>query len=122
MSSVDDATCIITSFARAVLYKIKPTPEAPDQPSDQVIEYMRTVRKHTPDFHVASFALAYSLGCRYCLTYVNDDYEQAASVMDEITTFGSPGDIQDNLLASHAVTVPEFGTETKLAIIWSHAY
>lgn len=112
----------LTSFAKIVLYKIKPTPEVPDQPLDQVIEWMRTLRKHTTDLHVASLALAYSLGCRYCLTYVNDNYEQAASIMDEITTFSFSGDSQDNLLVSHAVMVQEFVRETELAMIRSHAY
>ena len=71
---------------------------------------------------MVGLALAYSLGYRYSLTYVNEDYEQVASVVDKITTFDSPGDSQDDLLVSHAIMVPEFVKETELAIIQSHAY
>ncbi len=64
----------------------KKRPWVPDQTLDQVIEYLRVARKHKPDLHKARFALAHFLSRRYCMTLVNDDYEEAASVLDEIIT------------------------------------
>ena len=34
-----------------------------------------------------------------CMTFVNDDYEEAASILDEIITSSSPGDSQDKFVA-----------------------
>ena len=90
----DDASRSITRFALTVMSKIRP--EVPDQPLDQLIECLRASRKHKPDFREARFALAISLSCRYLVTFVNDDHEEAASVLDEIIT---SGDSQDNFVA-----------------------
>jgi hypothetical protein len=48
---------------------------------------MRGVRK---DLRMASFTLAYSLGCPMT-SMTDDDYEQAVPVMDGVTT-RSPGE------------------------------
>jgi len=96
MSDFDTARSI-TLFARAVLLKISPW--VPDQPLDQLVDCLRAARKHKPDLREARFALAHCLSCRYCMTFVNDDYEEAASVLDEILTSSSPRDSQDEFIA-----------------------
>ncbi|KAI9454286.1 hypothetical protein BJY52DRAFT_1417909 [Lactarius psammicola] len=74
-------------------------PLATDPPSNQVIECLRLVRKYKPDLPEARLALAFSLGNRYFMTYVNDDYEEAASIFDEIIVSSSTGDRQDKFVA-----------------------
>ncbi len=92
-----DSTRSIYLLARAVLSKIRL--KVPDQPLDQLIECLRAARKHKPDLREAHFSLALSLNCRYCMTFVNDDYEEAASVLDEIITSSTPRDSQDMFVA-----------------------
>jgi tetratricopeptide (TPR) repeat protein len=91
----DDATRTITRFSQAVLSTIRLG--VPDQPLDEVIECLRAATKYKPDLHEARFALAFSLAYRYVMTFANDDYEEAASVLDEIVTL--PGDGQDKFVA-----------------------
>ncbi|KAI9452967.1 CHAT domain-containing protein [Lactarius psammicola] len=83
-ASDGDTTRSITLFARVVSSKI--CLGVPNQPLDIPIECLRAARKYKPDLHAALFALGHCLGCRYCTTLVNDDYEEAASALDEITT------------------------------------
>ncbi|KAH8991557.1 CHAT domain-containing protein [Lactarius akahatsu] len=85
-----DTTRRIALFAVAVSKKIRPW--VLDQPLDQVIESLRAAKKHKPDLREALFALAHCLICRYYMTFVNGDYDEAASVLDEIITSGSPED------------------------------
>ena len=92
-----DTTRSVTVLTTAVLSKIGL--RVPDQPLDQVIECLRVAREHKPDLRLAHFALARTLGYRYCMTFGNDDYEEATSVFDEFITSRSPGDSQDNLIA-----------------------
>src|SRR6266702_2493776 len=96
-ASDGDTTRSITLFSRVVSSKIRLG--VPNQPLDRPIECLRATRKHKPDLRAARFALAHSLGCRYCTTLVNDDYEEAASVLDEIITSSSPGDSEDEFVA-----------------------
>ncbi|KAI9445636.1 CHAT domain-containing protein [Lactarius psammicola] len=120
----------ITLFAKVVTSETRLF--APDPPSNQVIDCLRLVRKYKPDVSEARHALALSLGCRYCMTCVNDDYEEAVSIFDEIIASSSPGDGQDELMAMIKVTVrelagirsamhenPEYSEE---AIYRAHAY
>ena len=67
----------------------------PDQPLDEVIDCLRAARKHRPDPLDGGFALAISLMARYFMTHVNDDYKDAASILDEIIANTSLGDPQD---------------------------
>ncbi|KAH8995835.1 CHAT domain-containing protein [Lactarius hatsudake] len=53
----------------------------------------------TPDHRQAHFALAVSLGTHYYMTSANDDYEKAASVLDETITSNPPGDSQGEFVA-----------------------
>jgi hypothetical protein len=74
-------------------------PGVPDQPLDELIECLRTARKKRPDLLQGNLAFAISLVSRYSFTFVNDDYEEAASILDEILTSGSPEDSKDELAA-----------------------
>jgi CHAT domain-containing protein/tetratricopeptide (TPR) repeat protein len=85
-----DTTRFITLFARAVSSKIRPW--VLDLPLDQVIEFLRLARLRKPELRDAHFALAFCLGTRYCVTFLNADYEEAASMLDEIIASSSPGD------------------------------
>ncbi|KAH9170797.1 CHAT domain-containing protein [Lactarius sanguifluus] len=70
--------------------------------SFQVIKCLRVARVRKPDHRQAHFALAVSLATHYYVTFVNDDYEKAASVLDEIITSNasnSPGDSQSDFVA-----------------------
>src|SRR6266404_1704185 len=96
-ASDDDATHTIILFAKAVRSKVRPW--IPDQLLDQIIACLRLARMHKPDLPVVRFALAFSLGIRYCMTFMNDDYEEAASILDELITSNSPGDSRDGLVA-----------------------
>ncbi|KAI9441951.1 hypothetical protein BJY52DRAFT_1377631 [Lactarius psammicola] len=71
----------------------------PEQPLDQVIECLRAARKYRPDLCEARLTLARSLGYRYCITFANHDYEEAASILDGIITSSSPGDSQNKIVA-----------------------
>ena len=93
----DDITHSITRFALIVRSKIRL--RVPDQPLDQLIECLGAARKHKPGLGEARFSLALCLSCRYCMTFMNEDYEEAASVFDEIITSHSPGDGQEKFVA-----------------------
>ena len=97
LTSDVDITRPILLIYEKVRSRIRPW--VPDQPLDQLIECLRAVKKHKPHLREARFALAFCLGIRYCMTFVNDDYEEAASVFDEILTFSSPGDSEDIFVA-----------------------
>ncbi|KAI9430363.1 hypothetical protein BJY52DRAFT_1219327 [Lactarius psammicola] len=88
---------------------------ATDPPSNQVIECLRLVRKHKPDLLGARLSLAFSLVNRYSMTFVNDDYEEAASIFDEIITSISTRDGQGESVALFQETV------TSLAMLRSIA-
>ncbi|KAI9433438.1 CHAT domain-containing protein [Lactarius psammicola] len=107
-ASDGDAIGPITLFANVVASKISPF--APDPPSNQVIEFLRLVRKYKPDVSEARYALAWSLNCRYCMTFVNDDYEEAASIFDEIITSSSAGEGQGESVANIQETVTILAT------------
>ncbi|KAH9029063.1 CHAT domain-containing protein [Lactarius pseudohatsudake] len=70
-----------------------------DQPFSQVIECLRLAKMCKPELRRVHLNLAYCLCARYSMTHVNDDYEEAASIVDEFIASSSPGDIQDELVA-----------------------
>ncbi|KAH9022593.1 hypothetical protein EDB84DRAFT_493680 [Lactarius hengduanensis] len=68
----------------------------------QTIKCLRLARIHKPDLQAAHTALALCLCIRYVTTFVNDDYEEAASILDESITSSSPSSLgvsQDEFLA-----------------------
>ncbi|KAH9057683.1 CHAT domain-containing protein [Lactarius vividus] len=71
-----------------------------DQPSNQVIECLRLAKVREPGLRVVHLELSLCLCIRYCtMTLMNDDYEEAASILDELIASSSPGDIQDKRTA-----------------------
>ncbi|KAH9011758.1 hypothetical protein EDB84DRAFT_1583248 [Lactarius hengduanensis] len=70
-----------------------------DQPLTQVIECLQLAKMRKPELRVVHIYLARCLCIRYVMTHVNDDYEGAASIMDELIASSSPGDIQDERVA-----------------------
>ncbi|KAH9024164.1 CHAT domain-containing protein [Lactarius pseudohatsudake] len=101
--SDSNTTLSVSLFSTAVTSKISLW--VPDQPLNQVIECLRLAKKHKLDLPEASYALAWSLGCRYCTTFVDDDYEEAVSVF-----------VQDEFVANVQQIV------TALAVIRSMAH
>ena len=83
MSDID-ITPSITRFVRTARSKLGMW--VPDQPLDQVIECLRSARKVKPDLHDAQVALVECLCNRYCTTFVDDDYQEATSVLGEFPT------------------------------------
>ncbi|KAI9452974.1 hypothetical protein BJY52DRAFT_873987 [Lactarius psammicola] len=96
-ASEDDITDLVALISTLVLkyHDLWPV----DRPIDQVVKCMRAAMAHKPGLRDARFALAICLGTHYCMTYVNDDYEEAVSIMDEIITSTPPGDSQDGFAA-----------------------
>ena len=92
-----DATQFINLIHTSVFSKIRLA--VPDQPLDELIEFSRVATKHRPDLLKGHITFAISLACRYTITCVNDDYEEAASILDNIITYRSPGNSQDEFVA-----------------------
>ncbi|KAH9170785.1 hypothetical protein EDB89DRAFT_1907477 [Lactarius sanguifluus] len=111
--SDSDITPPITRFTTVGSPKIRQW--VPDQPFSQVIECLRLAREHKPDLRRARDALLSSLSCRYLLTSVNDDYKEAASVLDEVITSSSAGDSQDESVASVQRPVTMLATAQSIA-------
>ena len=64
----------------------------PEQPLDELIECLRAAMKRRPDLPQARAAFAMSLVLRYFMTSVDDDYEEAVSILVEMTTSGNSQD------------------------------
>ena len=91
-----------------------------DQPLDQIIQCLRVASLHKPELHQARFILYFSLLNRYITTFMNDDYEEASSILDEMSTSNSPDDFQDEArllmsllsrIRSNCHTNPEYSEE-----------
>ncbi|KAH8978916.1 CHAT domain-containing protein [Lactarius hatsudake] len=88
-ASDNDTTRIRSITCLATVVSSKITPSMPDQLLNQVIECLRLARKQQPDLRLAlAHSLACSLTCRYVVTCVNDDYEEAVSIWDEFISSG----------------------------------
>jgi CHAT domain-containing protein/tetratricopeptide (TPR) repeat protein len=91
----DHTTMSFALFLVALLSNLKVIPPEvwdPDQPVDQFIECLRAAREHQLMQDEARLALACCLYVRYSRTSMNDDYEEAASMLDEVITSGSAED------------------------------
>ena len=117
-----DNAHIITLFSGVIWPTIRPW--IPDLPLDQIIDFLRLVRAQKPELRDAQYVLAWSLAIRYFKTFVNDDYDEAASILDEIVASRSPGEGQDEfvtivhrvvtglaLLRSKTHNTPEYSEE-----------
>jgi CHAT domain-containing protein len=111
-------TDAITAFA-LVLSTELPLPSS-DQLSNQIIECLRLARIHKPEIRQVPFSLALCLRHRYFDT-MNDELDEAASILDEVIASCSPGDelvAPSQMLAADiamirlaAVTHPEHSEE-----------
>ncbi|KAF8258359.1 CHAT domain-containing protein [Lactarius quietus] len=92
-------TLLVTLTCKVVFSKIRMG--VSDQPLDQVIECLRvaSLKANKPELREAHFALAHCLTIRYDMTNANDDYEEAASILDEIIGSSFSGDSQDKFVA-----------------------
>jgi CHAT domain-containing protein len=64
----------------------------PEQPLDELIECLRAAMKRRPDLLEGRISLAKCLVFRYYMTGVDNDYDEAASILDEIITSGNSQD------------------------------
>ena len=112
-----DTTHLIILIIEVVESQIHPG--IPDQPLDEIIEVLRAARMQRPDLLDCRITLARSLAYRYCMTCINDDYEEAASILDDII-IPSSGNTQDEFVAK--AQGPAMGIATGLAIIRSIIY
>jgi CHAT domain-containing protein len=92
-SDSDETTRSIISLSAAVDSKFRVWD--PDIPLDHVIECLQLARMHKPELRFALIVLALCLTSRYYMNFVNDDYESAASILDEVTSSSSPRDGDD---------------------------
>ena len=114
-SDIDAAHFIILIHA-VVISKIRPT--VPDRPLDELIEFSRVARKRRPDLLQGHMTFAISLVFRYHMTGENHDYEEAASILDDIIAYRSPGNSQDEYVAKARASAT--GLVTTLAVIRSN--
>ena len=91
-----DATHFTILIHGVVISKIRPT--VPDQPLDEIIEFLRVARERRPDLLEGRMAFAICLVCRYIMTCADRDYEEAASILDGIIAI-PPGNSQDESVA-----------------------
>ena len=92
-----DATHLIIIIYAVVISKIYP--DVSDQPLDELIEFSRVARKRRPDLLEGRITFAMSLVLRYRMTSANDDYKEAAFILDEIIAYRSPGNSHDESVA-----------------------
>ena len=92
----------------------------PGQPLDELIEFSRVARKRRPDLLKGRMTFAISLGYRYYMTSVDDDYEEATSILDEIIAYRSPENSQDESLTEARAVATTL--VTALSTMRSNAY
>ncbi|KAH9959958.1 CHAT domain-containing protein [Russula dissimulans] len=74
----------IVPFAEAFLTKIYLTVQPEVKLLEQVIDCLRDSVKAFPDLHEVSLALASALATRFNIAHSNDDYEEAAAILDKV--------------------------------------
>lgn len=95
VSSVD-TTRLIILIHEVVIPNIRRNYQ--DHPLDELIDVLRVASKHRPDLLGFRMHLAGFLASRYHRTYVNNDYEEAVSIWDEIVLHAS-GDTEGEYTA-----------------------
>jgi hypothetical protein len=99
--SSDSSTCASACFTGAVAHKL---PDSfPDQPLNQIIKCLRLAKMHKPEMREVPFLLVKCLLIRYDST-MNDELDEAASILDEMISSSSPG---DEFVAKCQAMVPE---------------
>ncbi|KAH9034015.1 hypothetical protein EDB83DRAFT_2525303 [Lactarius deliciosus] len=91
-ASDGDTTRSITLISKAIS-KISSWDLSQPLNLTQTIKCLRLARIHKPDMQAAHTALALCFCIRYVTTFVNDDYEEAASILDESITSSSPSSL-----------------------------
>ncbi|KAH9057711.1 CHAT domain-containing protein [Lactarius vividus] len=92
-ASDGDTTRFIVLIAKAISSKASSWVLSQPFNLDQAIKCLRLARIRKPDLQVAHTALAVCLSMRYVMTFVNDDYEEVASILDESITSSSPSSL-----------------------------
>ncbi|KAN0142079.1 CHAT domain containing protein [Lactarius tabidus] len=87
--SGDDTTRAMVVFARALLPDLPDS--LPDQVLNQIIECLGLERMQKPEMREVNFALSQCLIIRSDCA-LNDDFEEAAFILDEMIASSSPGD------------------------------
>jgi CHAT domain-containing protein len=77
---------------------------------------LRLARMHKPELRYVQLALVVCLFGRYLSAFLEDDYEEAADVMDEIIASRSPGDSPDEIADAIQQIV------TQMAVVRSTTY
>ena len=92
----------------------------PDHPLDELIECLRAAMKRRPDLPRARFTFAMSLMNRYRMTQVDDDYEQAMSILNQMATSGSSQD--ESFYQERATGLAAFLARFRSETHWSPEY
>jgi CHAT domain-containing protein len=94
----------------------------PDQPLDEFIECLRVAIKRRPDLPQGRAAFALSLTTRYYMTSMDDDYEAAMSILDEMTTSGNSQDKSVARFQEFATSLAAFLARFRSNAHWSPEY
>jgi CHAT domain-containing protein len=94
----------------------------PDLPADELIEFLREAMKRRPDRPQGRAAFALSLVYRYYRTNGNDDYEEAMSILDEMTTSRNSQDKTMAFFPAFATGLASFLAELRSSAHWSPEY
>jgi CHAT domain-containing protein len=97
-------------------------PNVPDQPLDELIECLRAAMKRRPDLPQGRVAFALSLLFRYHRTSRNDDYEEAMSILDEITASENSQDKSVVKIQAFATGLAAFLAKFRSDAHWSPEY
>jgi hypothetical protein len=115
-----DTTHLIDLLWNVVLLKFRPN--VPDLPLDEFIECLRAAMKRRPDLLQGRAAFAFSLTCRYYRTNGNVDYEEAMSILDEITTSGNSQDKSVAKIQGLATALAAFLARFRSNAHWTPEY
>ena len=117
-SDAVDPTFFIVLIHSAVDSKIRPA--VLGQPLDELIEFSLVAKKRRPDLLEGRMTFARSLVCRYIMTCQDHDYEEATAILDDIITYRSPWNSQDEFAAKARADAT--GLVTGLATMRSIVY
>ena len=84
------STNTITSFVEVVKHQHERW-EKGKEPPTKVIDCLWKVKIHLPDSDQLSITLACTLLDRFCIAYLNDDYEEGTAILDQFLTSHAPG-------------------------------
>jgi CHAT domain-containing protein len=113
-----DTTRLFNVILKVALFKIHLG--VPDQPLDELIECLRAAMNRRPDLPYGRLAFAKSLASRYYMTGVDDDYEEAMSILDKIITSGNSQDKFEDIRPTQAACAT--GLAAGLAMLRSYIH